>query len=436
MEKETLLEATQSICPVCRKVLDARIVEEDGSVHMVKNCPEHGSFKAILSKYSWYYKGLNFLYDKVFPSGHPLTNKTARGILFHPTSKCNLGCSICFSHTNGAPYEVPLEEVRRMARSLKGKKTIVIVGGEPTVHKDITEIIRIFKKAGHFVEFFTNGIKLGDPEYLRKLKASGVGIVQIGVDSLSDDEVYRKMRGVALLEQKKKALANLRALGIKSGMVGVVSKGLNEKDIFEITDYVLKNRFLHELSLRGYSHLGRQGFSLDNEFTMDELVETFEKETKGLVTLEEFYTFQRISYILRALLYDLPQCYVNQHIFIPRGGNKKVRDILPPDVFEKHIKKFEELLVHDRQRAKLFFLGKFFSRIPRGFPLYLQKGLGGSVPYFDGRYYVMLEFAMFYTPQNLDLGKTRKRCSDAWLPSYAKGELLDYCNFLSHAPGV
>jgi uncharacterized radical SAM superfamily Fe-S cluster-containing enzyme len=436
MKKEIVLETTRSICPVCRKVLEARIVEEGGSVYMVKNCPEHGAFKTILSKYDWYYKGLNFLYDKISPAGHPLTDKTARSILFHPTSKCNLGCSICFSHTKSAPKDIPLDEVSRMAKSIKSKKTIVIVGGEPTVHKDITEIVKIFSKAGHFVEFFTNGIKLEDLDYLKRLKKSGVGIVQIGVDSLSDDEVYRTMRGEVLLERKEKALSNLRALGIKTGVVGVVLKGFNEKDIPEITDFVIKNRFLHELSLRGYSYLGRKGFSLENEFTMDELVETFEKQTGGLVTLEEFYTFQRISYILRAYLYNTAQCYVNQHILIPRGRNKKVRDIFPPDVFEKHIKTFEDIFARDPRKARIFFLSKVFARVPRGLSLFFQKGLAGKVPYFDARYYVELEFAMFYTPYNIDLVKTKKRCSDAWLPSYADGKLEDYCNVLSRTDGL
>ncbi len=437
MEKETILEVTQSLCPVCRKILDARVVEESGSVYMVKNCPEHGAFKVILSKYAWYYKGLNSLYDKLSPAGHPLTNSTVRGVVFHPTSKCNLNCSICFSHTKGdSGMDVSLDEVAKMVNSIKGRKAIAILGGEPTVHKNIIEIVRIFSRAGHFVKFYTNGIKISDLDYLKKLKESGVGIVHIGVDTLTDDDVYQRMRGKALLEYKKKALSNLKTLRVKTGMLDVAVKGLNEKHIFEIVDFVMKNRFVHELSIRGYSHIGRKGFSTDNEFTMDELVETFEKQTNGLVTLEEFYTFQKISYILRAFLYGMPQCYVKQRIYIPRGRRKKTRDVFPPDVFEEHIKTFENIFAHDPRRAKMFFLSKIFARAPHSPSLFFQHGLAGKVAFFDARYYAILEFATFYTPYNLDLTKTKKRCWDAWLPSYAEGKFEDYCSVLSNTTGL
>ncbi len=40
-----LPKQTQSLCPECTKVIDARIFEEDGRVMMEKRCAEHGEFK-------------------------------------------------------------------------------------------------------------------------------------------------------------------------------------------------------------------------------------------------------------------------------------------------------------------------------------------------------------------------------------------------------
>ncbi len=40
-----LPKQTQSLCPDCGNVIDARIFEENGRVMMEKNCAEHGDFK-------------------------------------------------------------------------------------------------------------------------------------------------------------------------------------------------------------------------------------------------------------------------------------------------------------------------------------------------------------------------------------------------------
>lgn len=424
-----IIENTQSICPKCKRVIEAHIVEENSSVYMVKECAEHGFFKTIISKYAWYYKGLNSLYDRLFPQGHALSDKTIRTLQFYPTKRCNLHCSICYTHTHGIDGDISIDVIREMARSIKGRRTISILGGEPTLREDICQIIQIFKQAGHLVELFTNGIAIKDIEYLQRFKKIGIDIVQIGVDSLSDETVYQQMRQESLLEDKLTALENLKKLNIKTGIIDVVLRGVNEKYIPEIMDFARQNLYVQEVSIRGYSHIGKLGFSTDEEFTMDELVEIFEKQTKGLITLEEFYIFQKLVYILRYIFDDTPQCYVNQHIFVPRHG-RKIRDIFPPDEFHKYIEEFEDIFAHDKFKAKAFILKKIFSRLPQNIPLFLQRLLKKIGSSLSTRYYLELEFAMFYTPYTLDLDKTKKRCADAWLPSYANGKLEDYCGTL------
>src|ERR1700704_6571853 len=41
-------ELTRSICPQCRRPIDAQIVLRDGKVFMRKRCPEHGQFEALV----------------------------------------------------------------------------------------------------------------------------------------------------------------------------------------------------------------------------------------------------------------------------------------------------------------------------------------------------------------------------------------------------
>ena len=42
-------ELTRSICPQCRKVIDAQIIIRDNKVYMRKRCPDHGWTQALIS---------------------------------------------------------------------------------------------------------------------------------------------------------------------------------------------------------------------------------------------------------------------------------------------------------------------------------------------------------------------------------------------------
>src|SRR6266849_10712819 len=41
-------ELTRSICPDCRRVIDAHILLRDNKVYMRKRCPEHGPFEGLV----------------------------------------------------------------------------------------------------------------------------------------------------------------------------------------------------------------------------------------------------------------------------------------------------------------------------------------------------------------------------------------------------
>ncbi|GAG85288.1 unnamed protein product, partial [marine sediment metagenome] len=57
---EKYYRKTASVCPECLERIDAVVQEEDGKVFMVKNCPEHGDFKDIISSNAKYYKWTHF----------------------------------------------------------------------------------------------------------------------------------------------------------------------------------------------------------------------------------------------------------------------------------------------------------------------------------------------------------------------------------------
>ncbi|GAI42544.1 unnamed protein product, partial [marine sediment metagenome] len=54
-------ELTRSLCPECRKLVDAQVLIRDHAVYLRKYCPEHGWHEALVSSDAdWYINSLKF----------------------------------------------------------------------------------------------------------------------------------------------------------------------------------------------------------------------------------------------------------------------------------------------------------------------------------------------------------------------------------------
>ncbi len=80
-------------------------------------------------------------------------------IQFYPTLRCNRSCDFCFNREMPFVPDMPLEKFRTLLGRLKniGVTTIDIIGGEPTLHKDILAIIREAEQNGFTVNLSSNG---------------------------------------------------------------------------------------------------------------------------------------------------------------------------------------------------------------------------------------------------------------------------------------
>ncbi len=424
-----IFEETKSVCPKCLKDIDAQIVEDNGSVYMEKNCAEHGPFKTLISKYSWYYKGLNQFYNMLSPQGHPFEENIIENFQIFPITKCNLSCKICYSASDSIGETIPIEKIESMIKSIKkAHRRISILGGEPTLREDLSGIIKIIRKYGHDMLLFTHGLRFLDVEYLRKLKKSGLRHVGVWVDSLRDDTVYEKIRGASLLDKKNQVLQNLKTADMATRLVMVLVRGINEKDIQDLADFSRGNKFVHALNIRSYSTLGRKEFSEAEEFCMDELVEVVSRQTKGLVNLDEFFLFQKMVYIIKLLFVNQPVCWQDQSIYIPRQKSKKIRDVFVPRNFGLHLNEFEKIYKDSPGAAKKYFLKKMFKVVVQN-PVF-SYWLGASKLFRNRSQYIELSFLRFYTPYTYDYNQISRRCRECWLDSYIAGKPVDFCSYL------
>lgn len=434
MKKDTF-EKTESICPVCRKAIEADIVEEAGSLWMEKSCSSHGFFRAKIAKHAWYYKGLYKLYNLICPQGHPRSKKNIKMYFFYPTLNCNLNCKICF--TNSGPdnidKELSLDEIRGMVTAIKEPRRIIdILGGEPTIRNDLCEIIRIILKAGHTPVLFTNGLNLADPDYLRKLKMSGLKHIAFWVETLRDDSIYEKIRGARLLAVKRKALNNFKTLNMTTELYLALVRGINEGEISDVLNFAQKNNFITRFTVGSYLNLGRKGFSREEELTIDEIIEIICRETKGFVTLEEFFLFQKIYYIVEVLFLNNPVCYVSHNLFIPRGNNKKMREMFDLQKTLYYFDKFQEIYRESPFKAKAYIFEKIFVRLvqnPRFLSAIVKKVI---YPYSSDNNYLRLELERVNTPYTYDIRQCSTRCIHGWLPSYSSEKIVNLCTVIGN----
>ena len=115
------------------------------------------------------------------------------------TGECNHKCKYCGSFSDGKAINgyrnLSLDQVSDLTLLLKNKGLHVqLTGGEPTLRKDLDQIIRILSKGGvKDIGLTTNGSILS-PEYAQRLFDAGISDIHIHVPSLDCNVFERTTR--------------------------------------------------------------------------------------------------------------------------------------------------------------------------------------------------------------------------------------------------
>ncbi len=102
-----------------------------------------------------------------------------------PTKRCNLECDGCYSR-NEKTRDKSLDQIRQDLEVFRANRrfdSISITGGDPLLHPDIVEIVRIISREfGYKPVLNTNGLALS-PDLVRELKRAGLHGFTFHVDS-------------------------------------------------------------------------------------------------------------------------------------------------------------------------------------------------------------------------------------------------------------
>ncbi|KPJ63274.1 MAG: hypothetical protein AMS15_00950 [Planctomycetes bacterium DG_23] len=242
-------------------------MQREGKVFLVKNCPSCGLTETLISSHARRYTtkhslaATNHSQDCRLDFRHCEHRQRPKVILIDVTNRCNLNCPICLESISsmGFVFQPPIEYFDRIFKHFAEydpRPYVDISGGEPTLRSDLFDIIKLSKSYGYATRVVTNGLKLANEAYCRKLIESGVTIL-FSYDG-SNPETYRLLRGNArALQLKQKALENLdRIGGANVILTTLIAKGLNDHELPELLQFCHERRhYIRGLYLFPLAHI-------------------------------------------------------------------------------------------------------------------------------------------------------------------------------------
>ena len=302
---------TESVCPVCLRVLTAEKRSEPDGVYLDKTCPEHGRFSTLIwegdmrSYLFWPTKNSAVerpvdarAHERGCPYDCGLCEEhQTKGccVLLELTKRCNLRCPVCFASAGEtAGEDLTLEQIAAQYDYLMahgGPFNIQLSGGEPSVRDDLPEIIRLGREKGFsFFQLNTNGLRLAEePDYAKALKAAGLSTVFLQFDGVSD-AVYETLRGRPLLAEKERAIENCAAAGLGIVLVPVIAAGVNEDQVGAILRYALERMpAVRGVHFQPMSYFGRCALARpERPVTIPRMLRLMEEQTDGWLHAADF----------------------------------------------------------------------------------------------------------------------------------------------------
>ena len=268
-----------SLCEHCNGKIKAEVIVENNKVYYKKKC----NLTALCSRFkpditlissdaAYYFECLKIAKRRK----RTITNLC----IIELTDDCNIKCSTCIASSfPGAGKYKSIDQIKKMVKVVEGfdnhPETIMISGGEPTIHSKFKEIIElVFNSKIQHIILITNGIKLAEDKnfvsYLSKFKKKLEIYLQF--DSLKPSSLI-DIRGIDLSKTRKHSLANLEKYDIPTTLVCVVKKGVNDREINKTIKYALGFNCIKGVTLQPIKVTGRhQEFDKEqNTITLSEV---------------------------------------------------------------------------------------------------------------------------------------------------------------------
>mgnify|MGYP001396575783 FL=1 len=152
---------------------------------------------------------------------------TFSNIVVDLTHRCNMECANCYIPNRDVP-DLDKEKLFEFLSRLPSRAYIRLIGAEPTMREDLPEIILKVKTLGHRPSVTTNGLKLAQPSYVKKLKDAGLRLLLHSMNGADDDMAYKELDNGKWATVKVRALDNIFAERLPINTGTILARGVNE----------------------------------------------------------------------------------------------------------------------------------------------------------------------------------------------------------------
>src|SRR4029079_6340641 len=183
------------------------------------------------------------------------------------TSACNLDCPICYTiNKNHGAHQMSTEDLERILGHLVADHDEIDIvnftGGEPTLHPRLPQFLEMGRPAGlprlpippngvarppgiRRRTISTNGLRLRDEAYVRKLAALDARIV-LSLDTFRP-ETDRVLLGANTVKTKLDVLALLEKHDVATTILPAVAMGVNDDEVGALLELVLARPHIRSL---------------------------------------------------------------------------------------------------------------------------------------------------------------------------------------------
>ena len=198
-------------------------------------------------------------------------------VVIDVTHRCNMQCKNCYIPNREIP-DMDADKMIEAISKFPKKTTIRIIGAEPTMRKDLPELITRIKQVPHRMALLTNGLRLARLNYVQTLKNAGLRNVYLSMNGVDNDDWYEEIDELRCAEKKIQAMQNSAKLNILRDIGCIIVWGVNN-DAPKRFLKLLRNNNIDNVSLR-FKTIGQIGRHMDTKFQMgmDDLINLVSKQ--------------------------------------------------------------------------------------------------------------------------------------------------------------
>lgn len=179
--------------------------------------------------------------DKIKPIANIVQGKPLMAV-YEINLKCNSKCTYCDLPLNQGRYELSRQQINDIFTGLyqEGLRYVFLQGGEPTLRKDLPEVMSDLKEIGMDVTLITNGTRI-KPALIDSLKEVQASI-SISLDSLNREH-YKRIRGADQLGLVLNGIERLRDYPYPKYTTCIVSE-MNKDDVLDVVRFSRERGFI------------------------------------------------------------------------------------------------------------------------------------------------------------------------------------------------